>query len=91
MMNSDLMSSVSGHFANRLLKESPDGDRQAVRRAFELAFGRQPAAREMDHLLTFLKAQAAHYPDLGGVALKWRLYADVGQALMASNEFVYID
>lgn len=91
MMNSDLAASSAGHFANRLLKESPEGDAQAVRRAFELAFARQPAARELDEMLTFLKSQGKHYPYLDGVALRWQVYADLGQALMASNEFVYID
>ena len=46
---------------------------------------------ERPHWGAFVKSQAAHYPELSGVALRWRVFTDLAQSLLSTNEFVYID
>jgi hypothetical protein len=88
-MNSRFVATQASYFANRVLREADKG--RAADHAFRLAFGRPPSAAERDHLATFLRTQSARYPDLSGVALDWRIHADLCQSLLAANEFVYID
>ncbi len=90
MMNGDFAAAQAGHFANRVLKRNGD-DRAAAVDAFRLALTRKPSPREIDDLLSFVKSQAAHYPEMTGVALRWQVFSDLAQALLSANEFIYID
>jgi len=89
VLNSDFATAQAGHFANRVLREAEPG--AEIDYAVQLAYARPAGARERDDLATFLRRQERHYPDLSGAALRWRVWADLCQALLASNEFVYID
>lgn len=98
MMNSSFISAEAKRFAARLLKSIPSTDRgpvdeRLIVEAFRLAYGRVPAAAELASSAKFIAAQAERYGKMnkerkiaGEMAL-----ADFCQALLAANEFVYVD
>lgn len=76
LYNNDFMLRQARYFAERLGNEAGNDANAQVRRAFALAFGRQPSAEE-DRLATdFVKKQG--------------LFA-LCRSLLNSNEFVYVD
>jgi hypothetical protein len=91
LMNSEFITAQAGHFAKRVLKESPGSDENRVRYAFRIALARTPAGSEMDRLLTFLEKQAGRYTDVNPSTRTERAYTDLCQALLSTNEFIYID
>jgi hypothetical protein len=79
-MNSQFMVDRAEQFVARLSIEIPDktGDQLSrIRRAFELAYARQPSHEEVVIAKSFLKSDA-----------HWSSFA---QAMLASNEMMYID
>ena len=95
-LNSDFVTAQAGHFAKRVLAETPPAtangrDADTVERAFRLAFARHPTANEKDLLLGFLAKQEKYYPDLDPSQRRDRTYADLCQAMLSANEFIYID
>jgi hypothetical protein len=94
LMNSEFIAAQAEHFARRVLRESRQeqaGDRPAVEYAFRLALARRPAPAELERLVNFLPAQAAHYNSLPPGERRLRIYADLCQVLLSANEFLYID
>jgi hypothetical protein len=100
LLNSNFAASQGGHFAKRLLREVPDAAATPVTpaiaaRAYELAFGRLPTPVENAATLDFLRNQIVRYSALpatpDGKRSVERAYADLGQALLSANEFVYLD
>jgi hypothetical protein len=90
-MNSEFITAQAGHFARRVLRESPGSDENRVRYAFRLALARTPTGSELDRLLTFLQKQAGRYIDMNAFTRSERVYTDLCQALLSANEFIYID
>ena len=93
-MNGEFIKAQAEHFAKRIVKEAPpanDADVQTVKRAVELAFSRKPTEGELDTMVAFLKKQANRYPGMSPDALTQRVYIDLCQVLLSSNEFVYVD
>ncbi|MBM4096125.1 MAG: DUF1553 domain-containing protein [Planctomycetes bacterium] len=82
-LNSDFMIRQAKAFAARLAKESK-GDAEAVKRAYQLAFGRSPAAGEASRALAFLA-------DPVGPDDKLSRREQFAQAILASNEFMFVD
>jgi hypothetical protein len=76
LLNSPLARDQSAAFARRLLKECGDKPETVVPRAWQLAFGRPPSAKESERALSFLQKAAL---------------ADLCLALFNANEFVYVD
>ena len=70
-------------FAARVEKTASD-DEQRVKAAYRIAFTRDPDPRELRIGLAFLKLPARPEDKL----TRWQQYA---QALLASNEFLYLD
>ena len=98
LMNSEFIRSQAEHFAQRVLAEKPPvgmsaspADRETVEYAFRLALARAPSAREMDMLLTFLDKQLRRHANLPDEDRVLRTYANLCQALLGANEFVYLD
>ncbi|MEO7653192.1 MAG: DUF1553 domain-containing protein, partial [Bryobacteraceae bacterium] len=99
LMNGEFIRAQSERFAKRVLSaetaagdvEKPGLDRDAVTRAFRIALARKPTASELDLQLSFLDAQRSRYPDLKPADRTLRIYADLCQALLSANEFIYID
>ena len=57
LMNSDFALDQAGAFAKRLSAEGPSSDRGRLKRAWELAFARQPTQEEIAQSEEFLAAQ----------------------------------
>jgi hypothetical protein len=95
LMNSSFVASQAGHFARRLEKDcgTEAKDRQVVERAYSLALSRMPTGAELGDALTFVRTQSEMYVHEGKAAADARTAAlsDFCQALLSSDEFVYLD
>ena len=60
LMNSDVMTDRSIAFAQRLLVEHKDR-KQQIKKAFQLAYGRQPRVREMQSLDAYVKEMVIYH------------------------------
>ena len=93
VMNSSLVLKCTKSMAQKLLAKAELDDAARIREAYERALARPPAASDVDRALTFIarveKAAENHEPD----AAKRRLLAwqSFCKALMASNEFIYVN
>ena len=100
LMNSSFLSSQAIHFAQRLLQVKPplpSGriplSQEMIALAYQLALSRPPTPREKKLATEFLQKQFALYDKPGkpsGEATE-KMLADFCQALLSSNEFVYVD
>lgn len=88
LLNSDFTFARSEAFANRLLAENDGRTGELIRRAWRLAVGREPTAREASVAAEFLASQRAGYS--GDAAERWAM-ADLCQMLLASNAFLYVE
>lgn len=91
LMNSEFITAQAEHFARRVLDGTEDSDRARIERAFRMALARAPSAKELDRLLTFVQTQTAFYAAQPEAERRLRVYADLGQALLGANEFIYLD
>jgi hypothetical protein len=83
VLNSDFTIETAKAFAKRLEKDSPrDDDRITL--AFRLAFGRTPTEAEVRASTAFLREAAKTSEKL----TPWQQFA---QAILASNEFAWVD
>jgi hypothetical protein len=88
VLNSPFMIEQSKAFAARVLIEAADGLEDRIQHAYRLAFGRKASPGELKVGLEYLKAiDPPEQKDLNNLD-RWERYA---QALLASNEFLYID
>ena len=95
LLNSAFVSAQAKHFASRVVRDlggSPQNYR-VVHRAYELAFGRPAKPVETVETLEFVRGQSKLYQAEGKPRSEADLaaYADLCQALLSSNEFVYVD
>lgn len=91
LLNNVNLQSYAHALAKAVHAEAPDSSSAAVRSAWLRALSRQPDDAELAEVLAFVAAQAESYraagkPDAAVLAL-----ADACQALMALNEFVYVE
>ena len=84
VLNSPFFVDQARGFANRLRKETAE-DAARVQRAYQLAFGREPSAVELQLGLAFA---AGDVTAEGDKVSRWEQYC---QALLATNEFLYVD
>ena len=92
MMNSDLVARCSRGMAGRVLRNSARSEPDQIRMAYETVFGRSPDAGELQRAGRFLDAFAQTLPaDLGQIQRQREVWQTFCQALMVSNEFVYLD
>ena len=90
-LNSDLAADCAAELANRLLKDRDDASR--VDRLYRIAFGRSATGREVERLVTavagFEQDLESREPDANKRRAKaWALAC---QAVLAANEFVYVE
>jgi hypothetical protein len=92
MMNSEFMHEHSKHFAARLIAATPDNTRR-LNLAFESAFARLPAPEEVLRAEEYLRLseQKLEAAGVGSGHLAGESWASYLRALLASNEFIYID
>ncbi len=81
-MNSPLMERESARLVERLSKEAGDANTARIRRAYWLLYGREATGAEIQAGLEFLTGSK------GPAAANWAEYA---QALLSSNEFVFVN
>ena len=93
VLNSEFMVTNAGAIATRLLSPSrPDrNDGERIRQAYLLLYGRAATERELSLGLAYL--QSPEHAATGAPAPRdslshWQRYA---QALLAANEFLFID
>jgi hypothetical protein len=107
LLNGDLVLGYAQAFAGRLLADEPQAEPAAItRRAFEVAFGRNPSEPELRASSEFLAAQerlvASRLADGESAALPKPLpkfleparaaaIVDFCHALLNANEFVYVE
>ncbi len=94
LMNSEFVGSQAELFARRVLKEAPPSspvDADTVQHAFRLALSRKPSTGERQMLLAFLEKQVEGHQELNGETLALRIYSNLCQSLLNTNEFVYVD
>jgi hypothetical protein len=84
-LNSDIVIFNAASLAERLSKEAGGDEREIIRRAYLLLFGRRATDGELDAGLSFL-ARASK--ETGGDTSPSQRYA---QVLLASSEFGYLD
>jgi hypothetical protein len=83
LMNHPWMQDQARHFAERLLREVPEGDATRIERAYQLLFGRKPKDAELTVAQTILQGADPAVANAGWV--------DLAHVLLCSNEFIYID
>jgi hypothetical protein len=92
MMNSEFIHQHSKHFADRVIAAAPDDSRR-LKLAFELAFARPPTPEETRRALEYFR-QGRQKVEAAGVTtgqLTREVWASFLRAVLASNEFIYID
>jgi hypothetical protein len=92
VLNSEFMVANARALAERVSAASAD-DEHRVRLAYELVYSRPPTDAELDVARNYLLAEEDADEDQAGAApaaqlSRWERYA---QALLASNEFLYVD
>lgn len=83
-LNSEFMTIQAKAFAARLEKLAQD-DSERVKKAFQLAFGRPVQEKELALTLAYLKLPVDPQKD------KLSRWEQLAQALLAANEFMYVD
>ena len=84
VLNSPFMVEQAKAFSARIHREVAESDEARVHRAFQLAYGRPPEETELAIGQSYLSGKQ----DPGSQLSRWESYA---QALLGSNEFMYID
>ena len=95
LMNSDFVVEYSERLAERIVAEAGPDRRSQVVRAWELAYGVQPATDVAEELTEFVGRQEAAFDKVkqkGDAATPGkRAMASLCQALISANRFLYID
>ncbi len=92
LMNSHFILDQALRFAARLEKEAGEDPARQVTRAWQLAFNRIPTAVELADALAFLSRQVEHWKAPSGKTPSARqALANLCQALLSANEFLYVD
>src|SRR5262249_50955396 len=93
VLNSDFLAASARAVAARLLAASQPGrdDAERIKTVYLLVFGRPPTEHERQIGLAYLlgqEAAAARTPGSGAISSRWERYT---HALLATNEFAFID
>jgi mono/diheme cytochrome c family protein len=95
LMNSDFVVEYSERLAERIVAEAGPDRRSQVVRAWELAYGVQPAADVVKELTEFAGRQEAAFDKVkqkgDTTTPEKRAMASLCQALISANRFLYID
>lgn len=81
LFNNEFFLLEANHFAQRVAREAGDDPAAQVRLAYQIAFSREPTARELEQSVGFLKKQGRP----GGLAALSKLT----HVIFNSNEFLY--
>ena len=84
VLNSPFMIAQAKAFAARVHQEYPDSEESRINHAFRLAYGRHPSKVEMALANSYLIIEETEKNQL----TRWERFA---QAILAANEFMYLD
>ncbi len=87
-MNSQFVRLRAEAFSARLEKEAGVDPSSRIRLAYQLAFSRLPGDEELASAQTFLNEQLTAYGERED--RDKMIWADLCQALLSSNEFLYV-
>jgi hypothetical protein len=87
MLNNEFTLIRADRFAERVLREAGTDPESQVKIMYRIAFSREPAPKELDSNVAFLKKQMS--PRAGSGADKAAL-TDLAHVLLNLNEFVYL-
>ncbi len=93
LLNSRFVREQAEALANRLLADASQSDAQRIEQVHQLVFGRNPTPEESSQASKFLTAYAASAAALARpvetrMLMAWQSYC---QALLCSNEFLYVE
>ena len=103
LMNSDFVLDQSLRFAKRLVKDAGDDRASQITRAWQVTFNRAPSASELTDSLAFLSRQVEQLSAVvekkddkkskapAKPAPEVQALANLCQALLSANEFLYVD
>jgi len=92
MMNSELLLSSADSLAQRLFREVPQDDEGRIVRLYQLTCARTPESHECHRLLAYIKKFVqAIQSDSKIEDPRKAAWAAACQAILASNEFVYVE
>jgi hypothetical protein len=86
LLNSDFAVGRANVLARRVLDGPPD-DTDRIRRIYRIVLAREPRPDEIERARSFLKAQAER---IDGPAREQAAWTDLAQAMLNSNEFLYV-
>jgi len=84
VLNSPFMIAQAKAFAARVLQEHPDSEESRIDYAFRLAYGRHSSKAETELATSYLAIEETEKNQL----TRWERFA---QAMLAANEFMYLD
>jgi hypothetical protein len=90
-MNNEFVLEQGGYFAERIEREAGSNKRAQISRAFLIALGRDPSAKEIEWSLAFLKSQTAGYEQRKNEKPETAALRDFCHSIINLNEFLYLD
>ncbi len=91
VMNSELVLGAAEALADRVRSEHPEDDQAAVQALYQRALSRDPSAQESRRLLEFIPALAQQLQQSEGADDPGRAaWVAACQAILATNEFIYV-
>ena len=91
LMNNALARDTAHGVARRAAPTAETSPKTAVRQAYSICLGRDPAPLETADALAFIDKQSASYANIPQAESKHAALTDFCQVLMCLNEFVYVD
>jgi hypothetical protein len=93
LMNNPQVRGYAAGLATRAASEAGAGatPRAAVRAAYRIALGREPTGEELADAVAFIEGQTESHQQAGRADAPQGAMADLCQALLCLNEFVYVE
>ena len=91
LMNNEFLIEQAGYFAARLEREADGKLDDEIALAWRLAFSRSPSETERTAAVEFIEAQIVNSSVKNKAPHRLRALTNLCQALLSSNEFLYVD
>jgi hypothetical protein len=91
LMNNEFLIEQAGYFAERIEREAGNKLDDEITLAWRLAFSRHPSTTERKHAVEFVAEQTASFDAKDKTPPRTRALTNLCQALLSSNEFLYVD